>query len=175
MLQLWYHYSGVDVNTERHAMHPVLFLLQVRANGFLYYEIKEIFLKLVFFIIRNTGGLMRPDQLNKVNNANYQTGTNYLHNKTNRFLNIVNTNSGNTNGDSGANSSSNNNGNAFAKNNFHKALRRPPKGIYLNYEELLQLAQTESSDTFEVLNRRLNSLKKEVTICKFSLKRFELF
>ena len=117
-----------------------------------------------FFFPRNTGGLMRPDQLNKAtSNASHSSNqnTNYLHNKTNRYLNSVT----NSNGEhTSANVSTS--VNAIAKNNFHKTLRKPPKGVYLNLEELLNLAQNEINEIFEVLNRRLNSLKKEVILFK---------
>lgn len=46
--------------------------------------------------------------------------------------------------------------------NFHKTLRKPPKGIYLNYDELLSLAESDDDQIFELLNRRLLFLKKEV-------------
>ena len=107
---------------------------------------------------RNTGGLMRPDQLSKMNISNNQNGNNYLHNKTNRYLNNAN-----SNGEQAVTNTSTN-VSAIAKNNFHKTLRKPPKGIYLNYEDLLNLAQTESNEAFEILNRRLASLKKEVNV-----------
>ena len=98
---------------------------------------------------------MRPDQLGKINNSNNQNGNNYLHNKTNRYLNSVNNN--------GEQTGTNTMVNPVQKHfNFHKTLRKPPKGIYLNYEDLLNLAKTESNEAFEILNRRLNSLKKEV-------------
>ena len=103
---------------------------------------------------------MRPDQLNKTtSNASHLSNlnTNYLHNKTNRYLNSVSNNNGEH-----VSSNVSTSVNAIAKNNFHKTLRKPPKGIYLNYEELLSLAQNETNETFDVLNRRLNSLKKEV-------------
>jgi hypothetical protein len=48
--------------------------------------------------------------------------------------------------------------------NFHKTLRKPPKGIYLNYDELLNLAESDADQIFDTLNRRLVSLKKEVTL-----------
>ena len=98
---------------------------------------------------------MRPDQLSKISVSTNQNGSNYFHNKTNRYLNNANSNVEQP----GTNTSTNIS--TIAKN-FHKTLRKPPKGIYLNYEDLLNLAQTESNEAFEILNRRLNSLKKEV-------------
>ena len=47
--------------------------------------------------------------------------------------------------------------------NFQKNLRKPPKGIYLNCDELVDLAKIDSKYTFDMLNKRLFSLKKEVT------------
>lgn len=52
--------------------------------------------------------------------------------------------------------------NAKEARNFQKSLRKPPKGIYLNYEELVNLAEFDHNITFEMLDKRLNSLKKEV-------------
>ena len=47
--------------------------------------------------------------------------------------------------------------------NYHKSLRKPPKGIYLNYEELVNLAKVGSYEIFDVLDKKVVSLKKEVT------------
>ena len=105
---------------------------------------------------------MRPE-LNKHNNTNNTSNTNYFHNKTNRYLNNLNGNGGGGGELGGPPCSNLSSAISFAKNNFHKTLRKPPKGIYLNYEELLNLAQSETNETFDVLNRRLNSLKQEVT------------
>ena len=77
---------------------------------------------------------MRPE-LNKHNNTN-TSNTNYFHNKTNRYLNNLNGNGGG--GELGGPPCSNlSSAITFAKNNFHKTLRKPPKGIYLNYESLM--------------------------------------
>jgi hypothetical protein len=45
---------------------------------------------------------------------------------------------------------------------FHKTLRKPPKGVYLNYDELISLAESDDDQIFELLNRRLLFLRKEV-------------
>ncbi len=47
--------------------------------------------------------------------------------------------------------------------NFQKSLRKPPKGIYLNYEELINLAEFDYNITFEMLDKKVVSLKKEVS------------
>jgi hypothetical protein len=43
-------------------------------------------------------------------------------------------------------------------------LRKPPKGIYLNYDELVNLAEFDYNFTFETLDKKLISLKQEVNI-----------
>lgn len=104
---------------------------------------------------------MRPDHLlNKSNNQSHNP--NHLQNnsfKTNRYLTILNT-SGTINSET----NNINNGNSLSREarNFHKSLRKPPKGIFLNYEELLDLVNTGSSKVFENLDRRIRSLKNQV-------------
>ena len=48
--------------------------------------------------------------------------------------------------------------------NFQKSLRKPPKGIYLNYNELINLADSDSDLIFETLNKKIASLKEEVKL-----------
>ena len=98
---------------------------------------------------RNTGGLMRPDHVPNKGNNNHAT-------KINRFLN----NASDSNG--ALTTSANQNKQETAKN-FHKTLRKAPKGIYLNVDELVSLAESGDNDEiFDGLNRRLLFLKKEV-------------
>jgi hypothetical protein len=49
--------------------------------------------------------------------------------------------------------------------NFQKSLRKPPKGIYLNYEELSSLVDSDV-DQFDSLSKRLSCLKKEIQLNK---------
>lgn len=105
---------------------------------------------------------MRPDHANKYSSASYMPHThnnhnNYVHKSTNRYINTSETN-GNNNSNSNMTTS---NMSKDAKN-FHKTLRKPPKGIYLNYDELLNLAESDTDQIFDTLNRRLVFLKKEV-------------
>lgn len=106
---------------------------------------KGVLCHLCYVYYKNTSGLMRPDNLNtmtdrfdqqiklsKMNNDQVDTD----HNKRTE--------------------------NAKEARNFQKSLRKPPKGIYLNYEELVNLAEFDHNITFEMLDKRLNSLKKEV-------------
>jgi hypothetical protein len=102
-------------------------------------------------LVRNTGGLMRPDHLINKQKAIENNPQNYTQ-KINRFIN-------------------NNPNEQVAKQisqeqakSFHKTLRKPPKGIYLNYDELISLAECDNEQIFDVLNRRLLFLKKEVKI-----------
>ncbi|CAF0761791.1 unnamed protein product [Brachionus calyciflorus] len=98
--------------------------------------------------------LMRPDHvINKSLSNNNSHRTNYSQNgsllRTNRYLTISNTTQAN-NGDL---SNSANNISTQAKN-FHKSLRKPPKGIYLNYDELIDLVQAGAQNVFEELKRK---------------------
>lgn len=52
--------------------------------------------------------------------------------------------------------------NAKEARNFQKSLRKPPKGIYLNYDELVNLAEFDYNFTFDTLDKKLFSLKQEV-------------
>ena len=45
---------------------------------------------------------------------------------------------------------------------FHKSLRKLPKGIYLNCEELLSLAKTDNDQMFDSLSVKLKARKEEV-------------
>jgi REST corepressor 1 len=58
--------------------------------------------------------------------------------------------------------------------NFQKSLRKPPKGIYLNYEELIHLAKFDYNITFDMLDKKLISLKKEVIANVYYARIFEL-
>ena len=105
---------------------------------------------------------MRPDNLNKYNNASYPPPTHnnnnsYVHKSTNRYMNTSEQNGNNNSNMTTSNMSK-------EAKNFHKTLRKPPKGIYLNYDELLNLAESDTDQIFDTLNRRLVSLKKEVSI-----------
>ena len=46
--------------------------------------------------------------------------------------------------------------------NFLKTQRKPPKGIYLNIQEIVNLAEFDFNITFDMLDKRLFNLKKEV-------------
>jgi hypothetical protein len=107
---------------------------------------------------------MRPDHLiNKSGSQNHG----YLQNssyRTNRYLTITNSSSTSaSNAASGSDSAfpSTQNHSKDAKS-FHKSLRKAPKGIYLNYDELTELAQNDNKYIFEQLNLRINFLKKQV-------------
>lgn len=93
---------------------------------------------------KNTSGLMRPDNLNIINGAlNSDQSDNDLFNKRTQ--------------------------NAKEARNFQKSLRKPPKGIYLNYDELVNLAEFDSNIIFDMLDKRLFSLKQEVQSNKQSI------
>lgn len=95
--------------------------------------------------------------------------------RTNRYLTITNNTNGNGGlGTSGGNSIMNNASSGTSDNsgqvslskdakNFHKSLRKPPKGIYLNYEELIELLQCNNRKIFNQLTRRVDALKKQVS------------
>lgn len=122
---------------------------------------------------------MRPDyQINKASNLPNPTASSQSHGnlqssayRTNRYLTITNNSNGGSMGTGG-------NGNALANTdgtgqtsvlskdakNFHKSLRKPPKGIFLSYEELIELLQTNNKKIFNQLTRRVDSLKKQVFI-----------
>lgn len=127
---------------------------------------------------------MRPDHL--INKANGGSGHNhgYLQSsayRTNRYLTITN----NTNGTGGSvtagmgsatnldamQSASSSQISAMSKDakSFQKSLRKSPKGIYMNYEELVELVQGDNKKIFNQLIRRINSLKKQVTFLLFFL------
>lgn len=99
---------------------------------------------------RNTGGLMRPDHLINKQRLNDNSSSHY---KSNRLVN-------NTDQDK--------------MKNFHKVLRKPPKGIYLNYDELVSMADSNNDQIFEVLNRRLLSLKKKVQKNKQNIQNYNI-
>ena len=92
--------------------------------------------------------------------------------RTNRFLTITNngnSSSGSVSVDNATQqSSSSNSAQGLSKDakSFHKSLRKPPKGIYLNYEELVELAKDDTRKVFNQLNRRISALKKQVIIYK---------
>ena len=99
--------------------------------------------------------------------------------RTNRYLTITN----NSNGSSGGLAGNGGSGNALTNmdgtaqtsvlskdaKNFHKSLRKPPKGIFLNYEELIELLQTNNKKIFNQLTRRVDSLKKQVVLSVLSV------
>lgn len=90
-----------------------------------------------YIYYKNTSGLMRPDNLNIVNGtlSSDQSDTDLFNKKAQ---------------------------NAKEARNFQKSLRKPPKGIYLNYDELVNLAEFDSNIIFDMLDKRLFSLKQEV-------------
>ncbi|RNA45018.1 REST corepressor 3-like isoform X2 [Brachionus plicatilis] len=106
-------------------------------------------------------GLMRPDHvINKsLSNGNLQkhncTQNNSL-TKTNRYLTI-------SNAAIGYETSNVTNTATISKEakNFHKSLRKPPKGIYLNYDELMDLVKTGPDTVFEELQRKNTILRRE--------------
>lgn len=118
------------------------FVIHAMLTGSKYWEkiaFKKIFiLWLIFFSLsqRETGGLMRPDIISKSN----RPGSSKDDYRVNSF---------------GVN-------NSREAKNFQKSLRKPPKGIYLNYEELVNLVEVDSDQTFDMLNKKLYCLKKEV-------------
>lgn len=153
---------------------------------------------------------MRPEyQINKQLQTSGQSHG-YLQSsayRTNRYLTITNNTNGavgsgavgggtggvggsNGSGTSAGVSASNldNNGGQMSllskdAKNFHKSLRQPPKGIFLSYEELIELLQNNNRKIFNQLNRRIDSLKKQVNIIlktknfefKFFSKRFKKY
>lgn len=153
MLQLWSNNKWASVNTQRPIVQALSFILEVYH---LHTYLRVVYLIKVKYNVysRDTGGLMRPDHLiNKT--SNHPHNHNYLQNssfKTNRYLTISNTTATNTNETN------------FSKEarNFHKSLRKPPKGIYLNYEELFDFVKAGSSNVFDELSRRTIALKKQV-------------
>ena len=49
--------------------------------------------------------------------------------------------------------------------NFHKVLRKPPKGIYLNYDDLIGMAESEGEqEAFQELTSQLYFYKKEASV-----------
>lgn len=100
---------------------------------------------------KSTSGLMRPDGLNfdtvnLLNISNYKTGkigflgSDYKENdlQDKRAQNVK------------------------EARNFLKTQRKPPKGIYLNIQEIVNLAEFDFNITFDMLDKRLFNLKKEV-------------
>lgn len=118
---------------------------------------------------------MRPDNLVhkplKGGSSGGAQNHGYLQNSSYRTNRYLNTNSANLSTSSNA-MDTNSNGQiststcSFSRDakNFHKSLRKPPKGVYLNYDELVELAQVDNDKIFEQLNRRLISLKQQVEI-----------
>ena len=113
---------------------------------------------------KESGGLMRPESV--VGKINNQTNNfNCLQNnsiKTNRFLTINNIN-GTT-----ANSNGTESGNSISKEarNFQKSLRKPPKGIFLDYDELVELAETDTDKLFDQMDKKIFFLKKQTQASK---------
>lgn len=112
--------------------------------------------------------LMRPDHvINKTLANNGSHRQNFPQNssllRTNRYLTISNTSQNNT---METISSTNPNNISREARNFHKSLRKPPKGIYLNYEELMDLVQVGSDKVFEELKRKKLILRKQNQINK---------
>jgi hypothetical protein len=115
--------------------------------------------------LRNTGGLMRPDNIatfgvsaNQIYAGNGQIRGNLL----NRHYNNIDVNNINNNNGSEEPLSSSHRTNLINSRNFYKSLRKPPKGIYLNYDELVNLAEVDTNHIYDQLNRKLTYLKKEV-------------
>ena len=109
---------------------------------------------------------MRPDHvINKSLANNNSHKQNFSQNgsllRTNRYLTISNTLSNNPNETASASSASTLSRDA---RNFHKSLRKPPKGIYLNYDELMDLVQVGSDKVFEDLKRKNVIYRKQVFI-----------
>lgn len=144
---------------------------------------------------------MRPEyQINKQLQTSGQSHG-YLQSsayRTNRYLTITNNTNGAQMGSSavsgggggaGGVGGSNGSGTIMASNfdnnggqmsllskdakNFHKSLRQPPKGIFLNYEELIELLQNNNRKIFNQLNRRIDSLKKQVNNSSTTTKNFK--
>lgn len=90
-----------------------------------------------YIFYKNTSGLMRPDDTVHINGSLSADQSDI------ETLNKRNENS-------------------KEARNFQKSLRKPPKGIYLNYEELVNLAEHDFNIAFNVIDRRLFSLRKEV-------------
>lgn len=47
-----------------------------------------------------------------------------------------------------------------------KSIRKPPKGIYLNYAELINLTELDQQDTFSRLDNTIMSYKKNIQCMK---------
>lgn len=116
---------------------------------------------------------MRPDFISKSNRKNNNlplTGTavanKFVSKKIFHLLKlIIQCFNDNESGDPRGNSFGTNN--SREAKNFQKSLRKPPKGIYLNYEELVNLVEVDSDQTFDMLNKKLYCLKKEVYFFSF--------
>lgn len=99
------------------------------------------------------------------NNHNYGQLQNSAY-RTNRYLTMI---SGDSSGTGSTTSNNNNNTVAAAgglskdAKSFQKSLRKPPNGVYLNYDELVELVQTDYHKIFNQLNRRYTHLSKMVT------------
>lgn len=111
---------------------------------------------------------MRPDHiinktLSNVNSHRHNSNQNNNNlTKTNRYLTI-------SNATIGYESSNVTNTTTISKEakNFHKSLRKPPKGIYLNYNELMDLVTLGPDTVFEELQRKNTVLRREVN--KYSI------
>lgn len=117
---------------------------------------------------------MRPDH---IINKSLSNGNSFRQNliqnsstKTNRYMNISNTNSS-------YESSNVTNTTTISKEakNFHKSLRKPPKGIYLNYDELMDIVKVGPDTVFEELQRKNTILRREVIINQICLFKIKLF
>ncbi len=112
------------------------------------------------FFNRSTSGLMRPDSLvvssetkNSISNnlSTDKFGNSYVSQEQNIEKEFINKRVHNT---------------KEAKN-FQKSLRKPPKGIFLNYDELVSLCDYDQNLTFDMLDKKLLDLKREVCFYKF--------
>jgi hypothetical protein len=113
--------------------------------------------------LRETGGLMRPEYLyERANPASQSSTTNSSSQnpaiKTNRYFAL-----NNLNGTNNANSNGNEVVNTVSKEarNFQKSLRKSPKGIFLNLEDLAKLAETDSDKLFDQHDKNIFFLKKQ--------------
>jgi hypothetical protein len=77
-------------------------------------------------------------------------------NNSNQINGSQQTTSTSSNGNEGVNSISK------EARNFHKSLRKPPKGIYLNHDELVELGQSDCEKMFDQYDKKIFFLKKQV-------------
>lgn len=84
----------------------------------------------------------------------------------NRYMTINNNNNNGTNNNlvvSNTNSLDSVNNLSKEARNFQKSLRKPPKGIFLDLNELIELAQSDTDKMFDQLDKKIYFLKTQTT------------